>query len=137
MGRTADTVKDRVGDLDVCGWIATGEVLGSAQRQAGIVGVKDAFENVVWSDFEDRGGTDKRDLVTAIFAMHHERVSRAQRLQRLGNRPQVCEDRHADNLELHARRIRERTDEIEDGPEAKLTAERSEVPQGLMVVRGE
>ncbi len=100
-------------------------------------GANQTFGDVAGANLEDSGRRPRRDLVHSIFAVYDHRMSCAQFHQRLRHRGRQPHLGNPDQLARRTRGIGNRTQQVEQGPDAEFLSERNHPRHRGMIIRGE
>ena len=125
--RAADAVQNRFDDPRVLVRVATEQRAGRRLRQTDIRRMDVERVHSAVSALGDLRVARRRDLVDAVGAVHDPRARGAEQHQRARHQLGELGTRDADDLPRRAGGIRQRAEQIECGPHAKLTPHRSGV----------
>lgn len=117
------------------------KVLGGVDRRVGDLAVLKAPDLNKWSvqkvllfSVAYPSGTSDRDLIQTLLATHDERTVDTKEAEDLGKRVTELALGHTENHTLGARRVDERTEDVEHGAEVELATDRRNVGERRVVV---
>ncbi len=89
------------------------------------------------AQFDHVGGCAGAQLVHAVLAVEHQGAGDAEPVEDLGHRLHEVPARHSEGAQARARRVAQRSQEVEDGARAQFPARAGRVLEGRVEERGE
>ncbi len=137
MGGTSLSFKDALGEHGIAGRVTAFKGFSSADPEPGILGMEHLARKALRPDLERGRGSGERNFIRPVITVNNQRVLNPEGVKGLGDRAQVRKRGHSHDLTPDPGRVRERTNEVEDGTKAKFTTQRSQLPQGRVILRRE
>jgi hypothetical protein len=135
--RTPFAVDEAPHDLHVLASVAATQTLGRVVQPQHAWRVESLDGDALRRDDVQRRRRTKRQLVESVVGVHEDGVANSAGLEHLGHVPEELVLGHADEGPLDEGRIRERSEDVEDGSKAQGPADRCQVAERVMEGRGE